>query len=503
MEDFAGTFTPIERVPSGIAGLDTILRGGFLQGGIYILMGLPGAGKTILANQICFNVVAAGGRALYLTLLAETHARMLTHLRSLDFFNPAPIARALNYFSGFRELEQGGLAALLELLRRSIREHRPAVLVIDGLATAEALSVPDAAFKHFIHELHVFGEASGCTTLLLTQATDTAARPEHTMVDGLIELSDRLAGVRAVREITVRKFRGSDYLRGRHFFDINRTGVVIYPRTEAAFALPSELEPSPRRPAPFNIARLDEMLHGGLLSNSTTMALGPSGSGKTLLGLHFLAAGAARGEPGLLFGFYETPPRLIDRADRLGFDFSGQIARDAIEIIWQPALENLIDALTDRMLTAVHRRGVRRLFLDGFNAFQDAAIYPDRLSRYLSALTNELRARDVTTIFTYETPNLFGPTVQVPVTGVSELVDNIIYLRYFELRSQLYRLISILEARESYHDPAIREFTITNRGIDVAATFESAEAILTGIAHPTPGGAGRASGKRSPRARGR
>jgi circadian clock protein KaiC len=471
-----------------------------LRGGIYILMGRPGTGKTILGNQICFNIVAAGGRAIYVTLLAETHARMLVHLQSLHFFTSAPIASSLHYFSGYRELEQGGLSSLLDLLRRLIRDHRPTALVLDGLAAAQTMSASDSAFKHFIHELHVFGEASGCTMFLLTQVSDSGSQPEHTIVDGLIELSDNMVGARAVRELLVRKFRGSSHLRGRHFFDITEAGIVVYPRTEAALTLPSEIAAPARQRLPFGIARLDEMLAGGLLANSTTLAMGPSGSGKTTLGLHFLAAGAARGEPGLCFGFFETPPRLIDRADRLGLDFSGQIERGLLGIIWQPALENLLDELTERMLAAVRQRGARRLFVDGFNAFQESAIYPDRIGRYMSALTNELRARDVTTIFTFETPKLFGPTLDVPAAGISEIVDNLIYLRYFELRSQLYRMISVLEARDTAHDTAIREFAITDRGIDVAATFESAEAILTGIGRPSEPD-DRPAGKRSARTR--
>ena len=96
---------PIERVASGIEGLDTILNGGFLRGGIYIIMGPPGAGKTILGNQICFNHVANGGRVVYVTLLAETHGRMLAHMRSLSFFDPKPITNSLYYISGYRELQ--------------------------------------------------------------------------------------------------------------------------------------------------------------------------------------------------------------------------------------------------------------------------------------------------------------------------------------------------------------------------------------------------------------
>jgi circadian clock protein KaiC len=505
MNDFARQPKQIERMQSGIAGLDVILRGGFLRGGIYVIMGRPGAGKTILGNQLCFNHVAAGGRAVYITLLAETHARMLAHLQSLSFFTPEPIANVLHYFSGFRDLESGGLASLIDLLRQVIRERRATALVIDGLAAAEDVAVSDSAFKHFIHELHVFGEASGCTTFLLTQLYgDEKLHAEHTIVDGLVELSDRIVGLRAVRELLVRKFRGSDYLRGRHFFEISDAGIVIYPRVEALLAMPSAAPPIDRTRLDFGITRLDEMLQGGLLANSTTMLLGPSGSGKTSLGLHFLAAGARQGQPGLHFGFYETPARLIGRGDQIGLDFSRHVASGTIEIIWQPAVENLLDALAERLLALVRRQQVRRLTIDGFNALRESAIYPERVGPFFEALTNELSARGVTTIFSVETRELFGPEVEPPFTAVSESVDNIIFLRHVELRSHLYRLISILETRESSHDSAIREFTITDHGIDVAATFETAEAILTGIAHPTPPGArGSPPGKRQPRARGR
>jgi hypothetical protein len=83
----AGRPTPLERIPTGIPGLDTVLRGGFLKAGIYIVRGEPGAGKTILGNQFCFNHVAAGHHAVYVTLLAETHDRMMDHMRAMTFLS--------------------------------------------------------------------------------------------------------------------------------------------------------------------------------------------------------------------------------------------------------------------------------------------------------------------------------------------------------------------------------------------------------------------------------
>ena len=85
----------LERIPSGVPGLDTILSGGFIRGGIFIVQGPPGAGKTILGHQICFGHIRTGGRALYVTLLAEMHTRLLQHLRPMAFFDESVIPNSL------------------------------------------------------------------------------------------------------------------------------------------------------------------------------------------------------------------------------------------------------------------------------------------------------------------------------------------------------------------------------------------------------------------------
>ena len=99
----------LERLATGIPGLDTVLGGGLFRTGVYMLHGQPGSGKTILANQICHHHVAQGGRAVYVTLLAESHARMLQHLRPLSFFDDSAIPERLSYLSAFHDLEAEGL----------------------------------------------------------------------------------------------------------------------------------------------------------------------------------------------------------------------------------------------------------------------------------------------------------------------------------------------------------------------------------------------------------
>jgi len=499
MADTADQIPVPQRVPSGIEGLDRILHGGFFQGRSYLLMGPPGAGKTILSNQLSFHHVANGGRALYLSLLAETSSGMLANFQSFSFFTLNPIADALFYLSGYAALEQEGLEGLIALIRTEMRRHRATFLVIDGTMTARQAAPSEQTWKKFLHDVHVTAEITRCTTFLLTPFDeDSAAQPEQTMVDGLIALTTRSVDLRSVRELQVLKFRGSDFLEGRHHYAITKDGLVVYPRTESILAFPgadlSRTLVTPEQPARMRVGidHLDEMLRGGVLTGSMTLLLGASGTGKTLLGSHFLIEGAAQGQKGLYFGFNETPAQLVRTMSRFRLDVPRYIEIGQLEVLWQSPIQDSLDVLAERLLEAIQRQGTRRLFLDGLLGFQRTVASAERLDLFLATLFTALHVQDVTVMCAVELPALFTPKVVLPATfsGITGQVENLLLLRYVELHSQLYRLISIMKMRESSYDPSIREFRITEQGIEVAPTFASAQAILTDIAHPVaPSGA--------------
>lgn len=468
-----------DRLPSGIHGLDILLRGGFFKNGVYIVQGAPGAGKTILANQLCFNHIKAGGRAIYVTLLSESHARMLQHIGSMRFFDPSAIPDRLYYVSGFKILEEEGLKALVDVIRREVRAHRATVLILDGLVAAEETAGSDREFKKFIHEVQVQANMLNCTTFLLTNGTEKINHPEHTMVDGLIALGEHSVDGRVERHLVIRKFRGSGSLLGDHTFRISDDGIILYPRIEALLARPSVEEIGYGTRLSTGVEALDEMIGGGLFSGSTTMLLGPSGVGKTTLGLHLLSK-STPDEPGLLFGFYETPQRIIHKARLMGIELDKLVEDGSLEILWQPPTENLLDALGARLIDGVRRRKVRRLFIDGLGGFEDTAFFPQRVARFFVALTNELRAQGVTTMYTREMSNIVGPSVDLERTKVSPIVENFILLRYVEVGSRLTRLLSIVKARDTNYDPSFREFSIKPNGISLDRLFQTEDALLTG-----------------------
>jgi circadian clock protein KaiC len=471
----------LERVATGIPGFDAILRGGLFAGGVYIVRGTPGAGKTIFANQVCFNHVRAGGRALYVTLLAEAHSRMFQHISGLRFFDPAAIPTSLYYVSAFRVLEEDGIKGLMDLLRREIQGHKATLMVVDGVLAMEEVTPSEQELRKFVHELQAYATLEGCVVMLLTNGSRRQYHPEHTMVDGLITLSDQPVDARSVREIEIGKFRGSGFLRGKHAFRITDDGIVVYPRLEALLARPSAEDSCREERVTTGVPQLDAMLGGGLPCGTTTLLVGPSGGGKTTLGLHFIAAAAAV-EPALIFTFYETPKRLVTKARRVGLDLERKLRDGQLEIQWQPPTQQLLDELGNRLVESVRRGHIRRLFIDGIDGFQQAATDQRRVLHFFAALSNEMRTLGVHSYYAAETRSLIGPQIDMPAPGISAIAENLILLRFVELRSQLHRLLSIVKVRDSDFDSSLRAFRITDGGIELASSFESAEAILSGFA---------------------
>jgi circadian clock protein KaiC len=482
----ASEFVPhLPRFTSGIPGLDEVLNGGFFAGGVYIVEGTPGAGKTILASQVCFHRAKEGQRVLYVTLLAESHARLLQHLQDMSFFDAAAIPEHLTYMSGFRVLEEGGLRALLDLIRKELRAQRANVVILDGFAAVGESAETDREFKKFVHELQVQAGLGTCTFFLLSSGTsgEGSVQPVHTMVDGLVRLSDRIFGVRAQRELQVQKFRGSRYLRGLHSFEISDHGIRVYPRLESS-SVPSGENGKSRRLI-IGFPRLDAMIGGGLRNTSTTLILGPSGVGKTVVGYRFLASSTAK-ERGLLFSFYETPERVLAKAKGVGIDLGATYERGDVELVWQSPVESTLDAIGWRILESVDRLHAKRLFVDGFNALESASAHPERVPQFFAALNRELQARGVTTVYAAEVHEIFSPRIAAPMRGLSPLIENMLLMRFVELRAQLRRTLSVIKLRDSEFDPTICEFCLTTHGLDVVDSLDGTEELMTGVAHQTP-----------------
>ena len=471
----------LKRLQSGIVGLDALLKGGLVTGASYIVQGRPGSGKTILANQIAFNHVRDGGRVLVATLLAESHDRLFQFLSTLEFFDPQRVGNEIQFVSAFDTLQNEGLDEVVRLLRREINRQKATLLIVDGVLNARSRADSHLDSKKFISELQGHAAFAGCTVLLITSARLDDGSPEHTMVDGVIEIGEELHGSRSVRRIQLRKTRGSGALSGLHECEITEQGLAVYPRLESLYAQPSQADSADLNRITSGLEGLDGLIDGGLPESSVSLLVGPAGVGKTSVGLSFLAQ-CSKEQPGLHFGFYETPQRLRLKAKALGLDLQALEDSGALHILWQPTTAGLLDALGIKLLDAVERHGIKRVLLDSLGGMARVATNQARLVEFFSALMNELRARGVTVMATWEMRDLFGAEINAPAPELSSLVDNLFLMRFVELNSELKRSFAILKMRDSAYEPSLLEAMIGNQGVRLERNFRHATAVLSGSA---------------------
>ena len=308
--------------------------------------------------------------------------------------------------------------------------------------------------------------------------------PEHTMVDGVLHLTDELSELRPLRHIRVLKLRGSAPLRGLHSVRITDQGLEVRPRIETAFLQAPVAEARSRQAARSSrsVWQSSTPCSGAASGQgSITMLLGSSGSGKTLLGMQFLSEGIKRGERSLYFGFYERPEAILAKCQRVGIGGLTQGVEDGLaQIMWHRPVEGVIDELGESLIQTVREFRPHRLFVDGMEGFERAADFPERLSHVYSAIAQELEGLGVTTLYTTETRELFSRSIQVPINGLSAATQNIILMRHVEHRASMLRVMVILKVRDDDYDARMREIQITESGIRLLDTFAAELQVASG-----------------------
>ncbi len=454
-----------------VSGLDVVLGGGLPAGSLYLIQGLAGSGKTTLACQIGFNHARQGKKVLVLTLLGESHAKMLNHFSNFGFYDDTLVGKDIVFFSAYASLVKGGLRDLLQLIISTMSAEQPSILIIDGFRSVRNSSATDLALAEFMHSLNSLVSSMGCTTFLLSPVEGNVTDSENTLVDGVIELGQYQQGMGVIRELQLFKIRGAKHLLGKHVFEVKGDGVVVYPRFEA-LSTSGEAPPAQRARLSVGIPSWDERIGGGIISGSITCLLGSPGVGKTIMGLHFIADGLKNGEKCLIVGFHESPDSLVQKAASIGLSLQQYVNDGSLEIMWQLPLEIMIDDLASRMLNNIRTRCVGRLLIDGVEGIGNLIMHPERSRSFLVALTNELRLHRVTVYMT-EQLHYFKKSSPAAEPSSSALYENIMLLEYFANGDVNHRQIAVMKLRENGYDGANRLMSITSGGIVIGAPSSS------------------------------
>jgi circadian clock protein KaiC len=454
-----------ERMSAGNLEADYILGGGFPAYSINIIMGHPGSGKTIFAEQLIFHNAGVDRPILYLTTLSEPLSKIVRYLQGFSFFDETKLGSEVIYQDVGPQLAKEGAGALIPLLHAAIKTLAPKVIVIDSFKAVHDLTASVAERRRMVYEMTALLTAYGTTAFLLGEYNeeDILLYPEFAVADGIVELSRRRLGNRDERYFRVYKLRGSHYLEGAHAFRITDAGLDIYPRLVSP-RVPEGYEPASERIST-GVQGLDEMLHGGLWRGTTTLLAGPAGAGKTTIGLQFALEGARQGEPSLYMNFQENPTQLMRTIRGLGVDLE-QAQAQGLDLVYASPVELQIDSIIVDMFRRIQQRGVRRLVIDALGDLASAATDPQRLHDYLYALVQHFAVSTVTSVLNFETQ---GNTITA--TGaqnpMSYLSDNVLQLTVSgEERTR--RTLRILKTRGSAHDTRVREVEISQHGVFIS-----------------------------------
>nr|WP_255516592.1 ATPase domain-containing protein [Haloferax sp. KTX1] len=448
----------------------------------YMVRGVSGAGKTIVGYHFLAAGVENGEDVLFISFEesatdlranAETLGFDLSTVPVLDL-SPSPEAFFDDEaYTMLSPSEVEGKSTANEL-RDAIEEHDPDRVVIDPLSQLGRLSSDSYQFRRLVSSLLSYLKRSGATTLFTSQPSsgDTDETLAY-LCDGSVSLSRSEQG----RSVRVEKFRGSDSQRGPHAMRIDGDrGMRVFPRlVPEAHHREFTIEPLSS-----GIDDLDDLLGGGIERGSITLVSGPSGVGKSTTGTAFARATADRGERAAIYLFEESEQSFRHRSESIGIPIddlveSGNLRVDAVE-----PLSLSTDEFAQQVRDEVEANDTAFVLIDG-TAGYELSLNDERsdIRRELHALARYLKNMGVTVVLTEEIQQVTG-AFHASDNHVSYLADNILFIRYIEVRGEIRKAVGVLKKRFGGFEPTLRSFEIGTDGITVGEPLDELRGVLTG-----------------------
>jgi circadian clock protein KaiC len=487
----------LQRLKTGIGGLDDILHGGFPSGHLYLIEGDPGTGKTTLALQFLLEGIRRGEPGLYVTLsesaeelrqVARSHGWTLDGLEIAEMIPPDDDLRPEAQYTVFHPSEVELADTIASILKR-VDEIQPQRLVFDSLAELRMLARDPLKYRRQILALkrHLSG---GNTTVLMLDDRTSGSHDDlqlQSIAHGVLVLQGvgREYGIRR-RRLEVHKLRGSAFREGYHDYIIRTGGLDIFPRLIAAEHKPG----FERKPVSSGLPALDDLLRGGIDTGTSTLLTGPAGCGKSTIAFHYAYAAALRGEKAMIFTFDESLATLIERARGLGMDPESVLQSGLLQLQQVDPAELSPGEFIAEIRRLVDEANLRLLVIDSMNGLLNAMPNEQYLAMQLHELFSYTGQQGIATIITLAQAGVIGTAMSSPV-DVSYLADTILLFRYFERAGQIRQAISVVKKRSGSHERTIRELYMEPGKVRVGDPLAEFEGVLTGVPRliPRPGDA--------------
>lgn len=463
----------VERISTGISGLDALMEGGIPKGFTVLIAGNPGTGKTVLTSHFLYEGLTKNENGMYVSFSEADYSfynnadRFGMNFRELQKQNRFS-------FLDFSAVTQDGIQDALEEVFATIKETHAKRIVIDSFsAIFQAFENPNDARIALHVVLGKMFRAEGVTTMVIGEvpigAVNIGSGIEEFVADGIIKLEHGISNATPII-VKVIKMRTTLIDREPHIGTIKEHGMVVFPKQ----SIELKFNNSTSRVLT-GIPGLDERMGGGLLEGTISTVIGASGVGKTTFALEFLIHGVVNGERGLYCTLEETYDELKRSAGAGKYnldDFTGKNLFILSSLIEHQSPDELLDAL-EKQIVSIRPK---RIVIDSLSSFEHE--YKGEIYQITKRIVSLLRKYQLTAVITIQTTQ--PREVNLTNLGISSLFHNIILLRFVEGKSKMKRSMILLKMRASYHDNSILEFVISNKGIKIIGTMIYYEKILSG-----------------------
>lgn len=474
----------INRLATGVPGLDEILGGGLPEFSFNLIAGPPGCGKTTLAHQMMFALATPERPAIFFTVLGEPPLKMLRYQQQFDFFDEEAVNRSIRYVNLADDTLAGDLEEVLRRIVLEVETHSPALVFVDSFRSVVLASDtqvnPKNNLPQFVQQLGMLMTTWQATTFLLGEYfNELDSNPIFTVADGLIWLRQSVQRNSMVRKMEIMKMRGQPTLPGLHTFRIASSGVTIFPpASSAGHACIEPMGSGSQERLKMGVSQLDEMLGGGLPRGYSLLIAGPSGSGKSILAATFLEEGARNGETGVIAVFEQRTSHL--RSAKL----IELIRNDQIGVVDRRVADLSLDEIVQQLLSEIRRLKATRVVIDSLSGFELAVApaFREDFRESLSRVVNALTSTGATVLMTSELEDRYTDLRFSPY-GTAFLTDAIIVQRYIEVDSRIQRILAVVKVRASAHSDELRSYFINEQGLQIGGRIHDREGLLSG--HPT------------------
>lgn len=474
----------LPKSPTGIQGLDEITEGGLPKGRPTLVCGSAGCGKSMLGVEFLVRGVTQFNEPGVLMTFEETPEDIVKNARSLGFDIDNLVAKKKLFVDYVRiernEIQETGeydLEGIFVRLNYAIEALGAKRVVLDTIESLFSGLSNVSILRAELRRLFTWLKEKGVTAVITGEkgeGTLTRNGLEEYVSDCVIVLDHRVIDQVSTRRLRVVKYRGSTHGTNEYPFLINENGFSVLPISSLGLSHDVSNERIST-----GVPRLDTMLGGqGYFRGSSVLISGTAGTGKSSLAANFVDAACRRGEKSLYFAFEESPQQIVRNMRSIGLNLEPWVKKGLLQFhAARPSLYGL-----ETHLAVMHKQvkdfSPRVVIIDPISNLINSGSDSEVRSMLLR-LVDFLKFQQITALFTSLT-SADTKTLEQTDLGISSVMDSWLLLRDIELGGERNRGLYILKSRGMSHSNQIREFLLSDEGVDIRDVYVGPEGVLTG-----------------------